>query len=297
MQNTLIHAVEIEQGTEEFVLAGNKTGKVYSIYDKAVNLLIDNRLIVIMGTDSEQAPDALITDYLRSFLNLMIKKDDYVLIFDDHIQIGKHTVIDISYYKRYCINAGKFENRSDMEELTNNLERIRSLVRCYGKASPLYEAYYQTGKTGIMKEMFADILQEMRKAGFEGSCEYMIKNAFQMQGLGIGLTPSGDDFLNGLIITLICWKPDLQPVFEKYFSINMGRTNLISTQMIDNAIRKRARKSELDFIDAFFAGNWMKIKQSLFKVVQFGSTSGTDTMLGILFGIEYIVKMKRKGCK
>lgn len=113
-------------------------------------------------------------------------------------------------------------------------------------------------------------------------------------GRGIGLTPSGDDFLIGYISILSLfnqqkeWLHLIRPFVEK------GRTTDISlaylTCLLDGVVNENIK----ELIDSLYSEDRKEIKQKLSKLLLFGHTSGTDTLYGIMTGIKAMIGIEYK---
>ncbi len=101
-------------------------------------------------------------------------------------------------------------------------------------------------------------------------------------GLGIGMTPSGDDFLVGLMASL------KGSYFFNYVSesVNkaLNRTNSISREFLRCAILGEFSASFAELIKA--ANSGINPEQYILKISQKGHTSGMESLMGFLKGLE-----------
>lgn len=108
-------------------------------------------------------------------------------------------------------------------------------------------------------------------------------------GRGQGLTPSGDDVLMGML-----YVNQLFPFMDSNFRralkalIDQGFTTDISKHYYYCAFQGYFSQSLLELTQALKTHNIRK--KNIDKIIEFGSTSGCDTLLGILLGIRYIEK-------
>lgn len=56
--------------------------------------------------------------------------------------------------------------------------------------------------------------------------------------------------------------------------------------MLENAWRGLVRRSLWQLFDAMAQGDWEVQKRAVHNVIRYGSTSGTDMMCGVLFGLS-----------
>lgn len=111
-------------------------------------------------------------------------------------------------------------------------------------------------------------------------------------GYGLGLTPSGDDFLVGILfantIYTILSKEFLQELKElvreeKY-------TTDISTHYYISAFESCYNDALIEMYEALITFNEELVRISIDKILQFGHTSGCDMIAGILMGLIYGVE-------
>ena len=111
-----------------------------------------------------------------------------------------------------------------------------------------------------------------------------IAAARQLAGLGIGLTPAGDDFILGAILaTWIVHPFDVAKVFAE----EIANTAAPLTTSLSAAWLKSAGKGEAgilwhEFFDALIAGDAVGIQSQIDKLLSLGETSGADALSGFL---------------
>ncbi len=111
-------------------------------------------------------------------------------------------------------------------------------------------------------------------------------------GRGIGLTPSGDDFLQGIL-----YINEMVPILGIEFIeilknlINIGEyTTDISNNYFQCALCKMYSSTLIYLQDAISIGDSKAIKRFIDELLEFGNTSGSDILAGILTGINYALK-------
>jgi hypothetical protein len=150
-----------------------------------------------------------------------------------------------------------------------------ALARKAGTLLDDFEVAWQSGATGLLESAVGRAV-----------------------GLGLGLTPSGDDFLTGLVAAAHFWPPaeehsgerDRHQVLEQslYAAIEarLGSTTLASAFMLRAALDLRFSEpllsllSGLDRADVSAAGSCVR------EMIGLGATSGRDMLAGVLFGLE-----------
>ncbi|MCL1995270.1 MAG: DUF2877 domain-containing protein [Defluviitaleaceae bacterium] len=115
----------------------------------------------------------------------------------------------------------------------------------------------------------------------------------EILGHGIGLTPSGDDFLAGVLFALHF----KQKVYNQQYAYlnkiskeirqNMPRmTNEISRHFLSYAMQGSFGLNTQDFLVSFYSEDLEAVKAAVQKKLDCGATSGADELQGILWGLE-----------
>ena len=107
-------------------------------------------------------------------------------------------------------------------------------------------------------------------------------------GLGPGLTPSGDDFLAGVVMGLFkAGREDEAAWLAHYFyQAAQGRVTNISLAFYQALSEGFVAEPFLQFLQVIGTGNVLSLERLLSRVSLFGATSGWDTITGILFGFR-----------
>src|SRR3989339_624280 len=113
-----------------------------------------------------------------------------------------------------------------------------------------------------------------------------------LAGLGGGLTPTGDDFLTGVMVGLrfiyltrkeTCFNPD--KVGEMIFHLAQG-PNLISTAQLFWASRGRVSITVKELLSALNQGPIERLSTAVDHLSTYGSSSGVDFMVGLCMTLE-----------
>ncbi|WP_079345551.1 oxamate carbamoyltransferase subunit AllH family protein [Vagococcus martis] len=123
------------------------------------------------------------------------------------------------------------------------------------------------------------------------------QSMFRIIGLGIGLTPSGDDYLTGLILLLRLAKETdstLKRQLELVLKEEDLPTNIISEQQLYFASFGRSKQQLIRLINNIGDDEQSinQFKNDVRLVQQIGSTSGFDLLLGISDGIKLLEEMR-----
>ncbi len=259
---------------------------IYSIFKKSINLYnqSENYLLTV-GYDIPPGPHTIIIEEepfknLKKSLNNLKKVE--VFSKKNSIIINKNKLIidnnSIFYDSR--INL-KYINPSDFEKFYNNF-----LFLSGGKGiSPLLfilenEKIKISAKQMIIVKKILNGFKLIQSQNIEEGVKEII-------GTGPGYTPSGDDFIAGLIFYLYCFKNNSNffNIF-KSFSIPyaLNRTNIVSYNFIRNSASGLVNKIIKEFIYNLNSPHYLK------KVILLGHTSGIDFLTGFGAG-KFLLKI------
>ncbi len=114
------------------------------------------------------------------------------------------------------------------------------------------------------------------------------KTLKQWIGRGIGLTPSGDDFLQGLMFV-----NDIVPILGHVFYEELkklilidGLTTDISLNYYRCAFSKMYSSTLIELYQAIELGIPKEIRRCVYELLELGNTSGADILSGILTGVK-----------
>lgn len=110
------------------------------------------------------------------------------------------------------------------------------------------------------------------------------KEIIALMGSGIGLTPSGDDYLAGLSTFLFLNGHPAGKYRQLFMSaLNKGKhkTTLLSAITLHEAISQRYREVIYCFINQIVSGELSHIQQAINNIKKIGSSSGCDMLCGM----------------
>ena len=108
-------------------------------------------------------------------------------------------------------------------------------------------------------------------------------------GFGPGLTPSTDDFMEGILMVLKTVRHENKKfMISDWQGLYEGKTTKISENMIKNAAKGYFAESYKELNYALFKDDVMNIEAHVKRVIQKGSSSGSDFILGLYFMLNII---------
>jgi hypothetical protein len=109
-------------------------------------------------------------------------------------------------------------------------------------------------------------------------------------GLGPGLTPSGDDFLGGVMIALHYFgRPDVaRHVATAVLPVAARETSLISAAYLRCAARGEGARVLFDVLESIAAGDGAVLEARLDAIDAVGHTSGWDSLAGAALACDVL---------
>jgi len=119
-------------------------------------------------------------------------------------------------------------------------------------------------------------------------------------GLGLGLTPAGDDFLAGVLYGMA--------FMEKLYAVKSPRlyelsdtitkslhlTGEISRHFLRYALAGEWGRNTQGFLTALAGNEAEKLRNATDKKLAIGATSGADEIRGCLYGVQYMTQSQDK---
>lgn len=265
---------------------------VHSVYKKTVNLQAGERLLALQAASSPMSPISIITDMdVRAFEVLPVKPGQQVSIAGSRIIISspEHTVSFGCLPKKVCCTRltcppGPFP----CKEL---LSQIRQAVA--SSQAGIFRLLFcdsTEGQAITGKEEYSLILAAARSRILQCSeCleQHLYGDAAKhlagLIGLGIGLTPSGDDFLCGVLAGLILRGEESHPFAHALCQEITSRrfdTNDISRAFLDCSVQHHFSLAVNSLTGLPSADRILNVFSAI------GHSSGIDTLCGVAYGLS-----------
>lgn len=267
-------------------------GKVCGVFDKALNLQTEENILITCL----QQGRALVP---------------YGLVLEDFVDISRYKLNDIvtittsSNYGELDVFVGldsvrtihlKLMVSKHHVEVSDIMEIVRLFCETHSPPCSIGEILAKTDLIGITMTnpstqhggfisdylvvaaplLEAFMLQVMKNEN--------ISTASNILGLGIGLTPSSDDFILGLLSTFFYFNDSREKDLKNFIAKNMHTTTIVSYNMLNNCLHDFYPAYVLDFYQNIF-NDFKYINDCLKAFLVHGYSSGIDTLYGIYFGL------------
>lgn len=269
-------------------------GTVHSVYRKTINLTLNDTLLALQTNGSPLSPLSLVTELSADGMEaLTVKKGDIVKLSGEALEICSASgslFFEYSDALRYdlklpalftplsCRNSLRLKNR-----LAQNIEAALSHTDTGGFSS-LFNGCSEDNLSLMLsaaKKIITDCTEHYQVQRFEeaaGTLSHLL-------GIGIGLTPSGDDFLCGVLAGL-CLISKEEHLFGKRLKAEIA-SHLSDTVDISAAFLSCALKGQYSLAVnrlVQFKEPWQIAK--IFS--QIGHSSGIDTLCGVLYVLKLV---------
>lgn len=291
-----VKALSIDKQFKEITLHSKKPLIVHSVFERVINILIEDKLFTLVSNQIDNAPATLIVDY-PDFNECGIDADAHGFLTSKRIEITGCLSIDLTTTPTWICQLTEFPAHE--KTLENNISIAMQEIVSTGNVKWLQKK--ESNLTDFDKEMGRMLKERTIKLveGFpKNDTNQNVQNAKQLIGLGQGLTPSGDDFLVGLLLAFSIIKKNVfckKTWGEQVVKEAKNNTNIISYTTLKYAAIGQTREIIQLFIDTLVSGKEdEQVKQTLSNVIKIGSSSGTEIAWGILNGLTLLLKQEEQ---
>lgn len=255
-------------------------GKVHSIFDKTLNIATDcGKLITLANSSMRNGPNALMIHNFKA-RNFQVEEGMEVFFSDFKIQIGHELNINYDHaeIKEYEIIRYGQDGSLRCKKIKTCLKLMKVQEK---KDENRFNQAIEKRLNQLRKELQGSVSLEDKKS--------TLKTLEKFVGLGIGLTPSGDDFLTGFALVVSLSDYPLPWIKKEMNSISeymLEHTNIISRSQFEMAVQSEAREEVLILLNTILSDTIADINHNILnEVLNIGSSSGSDLLMGILEAI------------
>ena len=248
-------------------LASSYTPRILHVFDRACNLINERGdVLSIVTPQIGNGPFNLVIEnevYFLDSLNL----ESLVSISSTHLNLGNLNI--------HITDSKLWKPCPDWEVLHTKRNEIPDQI----KPLPIRN-YLKTSDLPILQSLTSSLSAALVHSDLSTATS----SASQLAGLGIGLTPSGDDFVMGAIYaTWIIHPPEIARVLAR----EIANTAAPLTTSLSAAWLKAAGRGEAgivwhEFLGALLSNDSLRIQETLNNILAVGETSGADALAGFV---------------
>lgn len=277
------------------------TGKVEQVFNKAINVSIDNSLFTLLSCQLDNAPNSC-RIINKDFALLQIKSGDHFYLLDKEILIGERYSLSFSLCKKWqqpriVFCPDKIKQQSYQSFLLAQLNTVDFILSNDNSSLFNYqgENIFYLSSSVKLTQLRISLINLLKTKQHEN----LVSAINQLVGLGIGLTPSGDDYLVGLMAFLLLENHpahSFYPEFYQGIAQSKDRTTPISAITLEKALKHEYRENMHQLIQSLVDADETEIYSQFLEVFNIGSSSGSDMLFGIrdalylthYFGEKYV---------
>jgi len=250
---------------------------VESVFRRALNLVApDGSLLTIHSRDGLHGPGSLLTDL--EDCRLLGKVGDEIEISSSSINLdGRLVKLDTCvFYSSRRLPIQTQPKIIAVDWLEKELSKKATSSSFWSQA----DDYFSQAISKKLNLARRDFLQDPNS----------IKSASQLIGLGIGLTPTGDDYLLGFLAVTKLSAHRTEAIDKLSGNIRelMTRTTRISQHFLKAATENQFSDLTYDFLVSM--ENGQKDQKALEALMSYGASSGSDIATGMLDAWKILTK-------
>lgn len=257
------------------ILEQHSSWTVHSVYRKTINLQSGDLLLALQTAGSPLSPISLITDLSEAGMDAQ-KAVPGMEIPSSALQTDQANVQDL-FLSPFSGSFGELSAAIHQAicQADDQGFRLLFLPDRQKNASLIMEA---------AKKSLTDCRLFLQKQETKAAAAALVR----LTGLGIGLTPSGDDFLCGTLAGLILtnnWDLPFTTALRQEIHAHLQDTNDISRAFLACALERQFSLPVVSLGKSSGAVTSRKILASFSKI---GHSSGIDTLCGIYYALTCI---------
>ncbi len=271
---------------------------IHSVFRSALNLKGAGAggLLTLLAASEGDLPQGILTEVPAGFTFEKLAVGARVSCCDGQLRLDRSLSVDLTNARRWEVNLTSIA--ADMKH-----PATANAWRCAWDALNARQAWYGTEIVasdllfGTVKKESPIFQQASKSLANILECTWRFElpdtsGINDLIGLGIGLTPSGDDLLTGYMAGLWC---AARRESKRLYFLSMfceavlklsERTNDISRTYLYHATRGHVSSRLVDLASAICSGADLNhVRACTDAAMQMGHTSGMETVTGLLFGL------------
>jgi hypothetical protein len=259
-----VYAVTLTENVSRW-LAHPRQPRMLHVFDEACNLINERKevLSVVTAKIGNGPLNLVVQDGLSFSENLYAESD--VRVEGENLNLGDLTI--------YTTAAKLWDPRPNWQKLYAQQNRI---------FTQLQHVQITTYQDRIGLQFPDSLVADLSSALATADIITASKLACHLAGLGIGLTPAGDDFLMGAMHAVwILHPPEVALALAREIAEAAAPlTTSLSAALLRSAAKGEAGIGWHEFLDALISDETLRIQAALDKLLAVGESSGADALAG-----------------
>lgn len=240
----------------------------------------DNVMLSVSDDIDFAAPNSIIVNSLENLnSNISLKQN--------RLQLN-NIELELLPEKKY--NSAFIFKSFTQNELTLRIEILEQILQNFSDNFLTLKVFFN--KKIVTKSAFETEIYNRLSKGFEMLKQNAFFDGLQfIKGIGSGLTPSGDDFIAGVVMASYfaekSLNKNLQPIRNSILKM-MSDSNIYSFNFLRYLVSGNFNAHFKDFLTSFSEGKPEQMQLSVEKMKKIGASSGIDVLVGFIFTLKYI---------
>ena len=278
-----------------------KQGSVVAVFDNSFYIETSGCLVCIVRDDLPAGPLNVSASWPKSlsWSACGLKRGDRASVADRSIFVGRSFQFDGS--RAQIWRPPSSPKNWNQHTLRQGIIALTKVLQLQAPARSFARLMLQWSEHEQLNNFDAKVRQQLKaiRGTSITTCD-MPEAANRLQkfiGLGGGLTPSGDDFIGGMLIALVGagHQKAADDICETIMPVARKRSNRISVAHLDCASQGVASLPLHHLLNAVLCGRSTEVARLAKDINQIGHTSGWDIAAGMLFALEDIANHSDTG--
>ena len=242
------------------------TGSVVGIYQDFCNILgNDGRMITIAISPVGKSPFSVLIEWQESFMSIVAKMNVQA---DQHgIKVGDAIYISLDNAKTWVPKMPQFPRTFRLKAPSAEL--------LFGYTHWLESTFYDSNNKYVRNKLISGA-KELQNALV--NMHPIKKPVTYLAGLGFGLTPSGDDYLLGVMASL--WLTKNTNFLQEIGCLSSQKTTSLSAAYLMAASKGDFAECWHNLAQAVLYQDLKALRDSISEFLQIGASSGRDALAG-----------------
>lgn len=293
-------------------------GEIHSVYTRALNIVLENdELITVLSNEKAMSPNSILLNKKINFTDLGLLQGLEIAISEKQIAFNNIKFsIGLTNAKAWDSTPHFSYNKALEADIFNKLKLMENLILKHGKLEGIAPVLFNAGKINDEYKLFGNMYTEMNQYSIfiihrllkflddvsSNQIDRIHDSAKQIIGFGPGLTPSMDDLISGLMLSLVYLSHHYNLDQNKVMRLNecvaqtaLNKTTRVSEEMLKLSSVGETSEANREFLISLLSNSSEReFTNKFMDVVNFGDTSGTDMLCGIYFGSKMLLNEKNK---
>ncbi len=270
-----------------------RKGTVLATFRRSCYLDFEDRILALVASELGNGPLNIVLAAAPPHSFQIIPVGELVISTAELITIG--TSLRISYDRALpwvpAITPWALRPRALNAnlDLCHNLLVREAPVGSFAHALPIAPITRRNYIEETLYQQASVAMNTLARGLYNGDLATLAQATRQLAGLGLGLTPSGDDVLVGVLMALTVSSPsNARQLRATVLAAAAGRNPRISAAYLDAAAKGEANEAWHQLLDVLPSGDSAVVSSAARTVMSIGETSGADMLGGFLLTLNSI---------